>query len=379
MIERSISDVARILRGTTSLLEEVLMIEMGGFVLGLRSNSSRLLERLEEYFAHVVSEHLEADVEVVALEREVVHLGMTFADWKREPGKTGRKDAYVDLADGRVVLKVRTGMLFLQSESLRLAAGPCLRFENQVINFVNSQYMTWLQHRRWLICHAAGVVVRDRCLAIAGFSGGGKSTLMLHLLEHEGTAYLTNDRLFVRRESGAVSAAGIAKLPRVNPGTVLHNPKLRSLIPADERAELARLPADELWQIEQKYDVHVHEIFGPDRIIERARLGALLVLNWRLDSDRATRIERVDLAERTDLLEGAVMKSPGPFFHDQSGEHLLDGTALRSPPYLDALREVAAYEATGRVDFTSVDEELLIEMTQCTDREPGIRGECHAP
>ena len=38
-------------------------------------------------------------------------------------------------------------------------------------------------------------------IAIAGLSGGGKSTFMLKLLEQKGIQYLTNDRLFIKKET----------------------------------------------------------------------------------------------------------------------------------------------------------------------------------
>jgi HprK-related kinase B len=291
---------------------------------------------------------------VVAVDRDPPDLGVEFVDWTREPGKTGRKDAYVDLDGSRLVLKVRTGMLFLQSEAHRIAAGPCIEYDNQVINFINAQYMNWLQHRGWLICHAAGLVRNGRTLGIAGFSGGGKSTLMLRLLDHESVAYLTNDRLFVRREADGIGATGIPKLPRINPGTIVHNRTLHGLIEAPERERLLALPPDELWQIEDKYDVFVAEIYGAGRILPAAPLGAFLVLNWQRDSGQPLKVTRIDLDARRDLLLGAIMKSPGPFYQYADGHFLADTDPLDIDAYLDVLREVAVYEATGGVDFDAL-------------------------
>ena len=136
-------------------------------------------------------------------------MSLNFIDWAREPGKTGRKDSYVDLLGGRLLRKVRTGMVFLQSDTWRIAAGPCEANDNQVINFINAQYMNDLQRHDWLICHAAGLVRGERAVAIAGFSGGGKSTVMLRAMEHPSLDYLTNDRLFIRGDEQGVQAAGI--------------------------------------------------------------------------------------------------------------------------------------------------------------------------
>ena len=280
-------------------------------------------------------------------------LDVAFTDWTREPGKTGRKDSYVDLADGRLLRKVRTGMVFLQSETQRIAVGPCLRYDNQVINFINSQFMNRLQQHGWLICHAAGLVRFGAVLAMAGFSGGGKSTLMLQLLEDPHFAYLTNDRLFVRTSGEETLAVGIPKLPRINPGTIVHNPRLQPLIPKAEREALLRLPPRELWELEDKYDVFVDEVYGGDRIAERGRLAAFLVLNWQRDSVHATRVRQVDLRQRPELLD-AIMKSPGPFYQYPDGSFHRDDAEFDEQAYLDALHGVAVYEVSGRIDFDAL-------------------------
>ena len=211
----TVESLSNELIGSRELCEQTLQLGLGGCVIDIRSNSEALIDGLSRHFSHVSCCGKAADMEVTAIEREEPELSVEFRDWKREPGKTGRKDSYYDLAEARLVRKVRTGMVFLQSKNQRIAAGPCIRYDNQVINFINAQYMNWLQQRGWLICHAAGLVQNGHTLGMAGFSGGGKSTLMLHLLENEHYHYLTNDRLFIRREEGRVDAAGIPKLPRV--------------------------------------------------------------------------------------------------------------------------------------------------------------------
>ncbi len=339
---------------------QALYLRVEAWTLRIRSNSDALLDRLGRYFAHVTVAGIDADMEVLAIEREAPELDVTFTDWKREPGKTGRKDSYHDLVDGRLLRKVRTGMVFLQSETQRIAAGPCLRYDNQVINFVNSQFMNRLQQHGWTICHAAGLVRDGVVLAMAGFSGGGKSTLMLQMLEDPGMAYLTNDRLFVRTYDGETQAVGIPKLPRINPGTIVHNPRLQPLIPEAERKALLRLPAQQLWDLEDKYDVFIDEVYGSDRIVERGRLAAFLVLNWRRDSEHPTRVRQVDLRRRPELLD-AIMKSPGPFYQYADGDLYSDSTALDRDAYLAALADIAVYEVSGKVDFAAMPE-LLEEL-----------------
>lgn len=343
------------------LCTDELYIDPGECRLRLRSNSAQLLEELADYFSHVAAEAGAAEIDIIAIERDAPELGVDFIDWKREPGKSGRKDAYVDLPNGRLVRKVRTGMVFLQSQRYRIAAGPCRKYINQLINFINSQYMNWLQNRGWMICHAAGLAWRGKGLGIAGFSGGGKSTLMLHLLDNDEVSYLSNDRLFVHAGSGQTLARGIPKLPRINPGTIVHNQRLHSLIPAQQREALLQLPAAELWELEEKYDVHIDRVYGPGRILEEAPLAAFLILDWKHDSDRELGVEQVDLSAHRDLL-GALMKSPGPFYQHPDGSFQEDTAVFDESAYLDTLEDVAVFVARGRVDFSALSERCLNEL-----------------
>ncbi|MES9904949.1 MAG: HprK-related kinase B [Sedimenticola sp.] len=351
--EKNVDEMAEALYGGAQLNSERLHLRLGECNLRLLSNSAELIEGLKGYFAHVVTGAAEPDIEVIAIEREAPELGIEFIDWKREPGKTGRKDSYFDFPEGRLVRKVRTGMVFLQSSGPCIAAGPCCQYDNQVINFINAEYMNWLQHRNWLICHAAALVHQGRGLGIAGFSGGGKSTLMLHLLEQPEVRYLTNDRLFIKPQGAATQAAGIPKLPRVNPGTIVHNPRLHSLIPAQERDRLLALPNSELWELEEKYDVFIDQVYGEDRIIQEAPLDAFLVLNWSRESSEETRVDVVDITQRRELL-GAIMKSPGPFYQYSDGSFFQDTTSLDEEAYLAALDGITVYEVKGGVDFDTL-------------------------
>lgn len=339
--------------------DDSIVLDLVDFRIEFRTNSKLLLERLRDYFAHVIATDTAdaaADVVVHAAESLPIDLGIDFVDWRREPGKTGRKDEYFDLnqnglVDGRLVRKVRTGMLFLQSSGYRIARGPCLANDNQVINFINCQYMNWLQQRGAVICHASGVVIGDCGLAIAGFSGGGKSSLMLRLLGTPNARFLTNDRLFIESfPDGDVRAIGIPKLPRVNPGTILSLDALHPIFDERQRDKFESLPTDELWDVEQKYDVDVSKLYGKDRIVAESPLTDLLILNWQRTSNARCQIKRVDINDRPDLL-GAVKKSPGPFYCDGDGVFQSDDRHVDHRPYAELLKSVNVWEASGGLDF----------------------------
>ncbi len=353
-------DIADKLLSGVTLCEGEIFLDLPGYKIAVQSNSDTLLEKLGIYFAHTLGAG-EADTTVIAIDGDAPELGIDFIDWKREPGKSGRKDAYHELTDGRLVQKVRTGMVFLQSREHVIASGPSLENDNQVINFINAQYMNHLQQTGSLICHASGLVKEGQCLGMAGFSGGGKSTLMLKMMEEAGISYLTNDRLFLKNEDDRITGTGIPKLPRINPGTIINNPTLAPMLSKDRTAELNALPLAELWDLEEKYDVFVEDVYGDNKITPNATLNAFLVLNWKRDSAAPCTIKEVDLNERKDLL-GAIMKSPGPFYQYPDGRFLADDEELAAAPYLDHLKSITIFEATGKVDFDQASDFCLTHL-----------------
>ena len=347
------------------LQAQQVLLQLEQFRIVLRSNSKELLDRLAYYFAHVTtdSEPETFDIEVIALEQNIPELDLQFIDWKREPGKTGRKDAYIDLEDGRVIKKVRTGMIFFQSSDVLLAAGPCLDNDNQVINYINAQYMNYLQHQGALICHASALAKNDKCYAIAAASGGGKSSLMLNILEEPGLRYVTNDRLLLEHEENEIIGFGIPKLPRVNPGTILNNQRLHSILSDERKQELDALPKENLWDLEEKYDVLLQDLYGSGKIKSKALLKAVLILNWQRDSHEACSIERVNFSERKDLLT-AIMKSPGPFYQYADNTFYNDETVLDEEKYFQLLNKVVIYEASGQIDFSYASRYFMNEIIQ---------------
>lgn len=348
----SSDDISKQLLADNPLTGSPLVLRMGDQLLALHANSSSLLETIAKYFSHIVVHDTseQADIEVIAIDGPNPELALPFRDWPREQGKQGRKDAIFDLNDARLVHKVRTGLMFLQRQQRPIAAGRLSSHPNQLINFINSQHMNQLQQQGWLICHAAGLTVGEHGLGIAGFSGGGKSTLMLHLMEAEHACYVTNDRLFIRQQGAGVTMTGIPKLPRINPGTIVHNPRLRKLLSQRELDYLQSLPAAELWHLEQKYDAHINDLYGPQRIVESGALRDLIILNWGHDRDEATQLREVSLSERRELLH-AIMKSPGPFYQNRQGDFLNGLEQPKPADYLAALEGVQVWELTGRIDF----------------------------
>ncbi|MEY2929730.1 MAG: hypothetical protein RL033_479, partial [Pseudomonadota bacterium] len=236
-----------------------------------------------------------------------------------------------------------------------VAAGPCVANANQIINFVNSQYISQRVHEGWALCHAAAVAHGGRGLGIAARAGAGKSTLALHLIS-SGLNFVSNDRLLIKRTEHGPELAGIPKMPRVNPGTLLNNPDLRGILPPERERQLALLPREELWNLEEKYDVLVDQVYGKGRTLYRAALTGLLVLNWSYgNAGQPAEFCAVNLAERADLLD-LVRKSPGVFHRDPSGRNI-EGSAIENAAVpeaaavLEAVAGVRVWEATGSPQF----------------------------
>jgi HprK-related kinase B len=191
---------------------------------------------------------------------------------------------------------------------------------------------------------------------------------MLHLMEQSGVAYLTNDRLFIRRQDEGVRARGIPKLPRVNPGTIIGNPRLHGLISQIEHDRFAAMPRDQLWELEEKHDVHIDRVYGPRRIATEAPLTAFVVLNWHRDERGEAAMKQVDLAERGDLL-ATIMKSPGPFYQYSDGHFHGDDVAFDNAAYVQALQGVPVFEVTGGVDFPRIGARVAALLNQTAPPE----------
>lgn len=343
---KTVADLARsFLTGRSA--DEVLSLRLGDLGVTVRTNSPELKAKLADYFRDFldVAGGAPAETTIIALEMEPPKLDLPLAEKAPEPGKSKVKEEFADLSDGRIVRKRLTGMVFCFGGELHLALGPCLANHNQVVNFVNNRYIEHLVKRGALLFHAAGVAVGGAGLALAGFSGMGKSTLALHVMQL-GADFVSNDRLMVERAGGRLTMHGVAKMPRVNPGTVLHNPSLAPVIPDEEREGFEELSPDELWTLEHKYDAFIDECFGPGRFRLISPMAGLVLLNWRRDAGPLV-ARRVNLAQRPDLLP-AFMKSVGLFFEMDAR---MSGRDFSEAAYLNLLDGCPVLELSGGVDF----------------------------
>jgi len=331
--------------------KHAIHLAFAGCNIRVASNDATLIGELSNYFARYVATDEHPVIELVLNETEVIPPPVPLTEWPRPEGKRG-KEAYADLLDARLIEKRRTGLLFLQGVDKGVVAGPLRRNINQVVNFINNQTISHWKRDGWEICHAAALAGPGGLVAFGGLSGGGKSTLMLHLMNAGPYSFISNDRLLIRRINGEVLARGVAKMPRVNPGTLLNNPALTQVLPEDRRNALNGLSNDELWTLEEKYDAPMAEIFGEHRIAEEGPLKALVILTWERESRDAPELHPCSL-ERADRALQAIMKGPGPFHADSMGHFVGAEAVVPAAPYLQTLGDLPAFQLRGGVDFGS--------------------------
>ncbi len=326
-------------------------LDVSGVRIVVRTNSGSLASQLRSYYASFAAApalpFIDSDLEIAVLEANEPSLGVRLREQPAEPGKHRVKEAVAELPDGRIVRKLRTGMQFLLAGRRYVAVGPATTHLNQVVNFVNNLYIGIRLSQGCLLGHAAGLVFEERGVAIAGKAGAGKSTMALRLM-NRGATFVSNDRLMLHCDGAMARMLGVPKYPRVNPGTVLGNPRLHHLLDDRVRERLNALSDDALWWLEDKLDVPVEEIYGVARFKLEAKLDLLMVMTWSLDGECPCRVEFAS-PERRRTLIGHLMKNPGLF-----ASHLLPVSASDRPEegrYDEVLRGVPILEASGRIDF----------------------------
>jgi HprK-related kinase B len=265
------------------------------------------------------------------------------------------KDAFLDLPSGRFVRKVRTGVTISIQEdfwsSVWTIRGPVNRNFSQVVNMIGNIYGLHLLDRGGTMIHASAVAdANGGAIAIMAQSGMGKSSVAVRLME-QGFDYLSNDRLILDPPLGAenVIAHGLPKLPRVNPGTLLDGEHTRIVLDPATRDHYETLPREELWQVEDKYDLDVDRVLGR-RWTLSGDLKAALVLNWRHGG------EGLHLQRLTPGQALAELKHVGKDF----GVFDLRLMSRSDAALSETAQRVPVYRVTGRADPA----QLALELCQ---------------
>lgn len=325
----------------------------GDLEIIVHSNSPALLSHLKAYYLSYfkLPPAPTQTLNVSLIDQPAIGASELWVDVPREGGKQGKKEGYLDASDGRWIYKFKTGMCFHQNQFHPIAIGPCLDNVPQVVNFINNQFLNNHLQQDYVLGHAAAFSQDNQVTAIAASSGGGKSTLMLRCLEHPDRDFITNDRILMKQVLDQAQAIGLAKMPRVNPGTLINSPRLKHILPSKRQAELRQLSSATLWHLEEKYDVQIEQEYGPKRIQIQGLLTNLIMLDWSNSSTTETALEKIDLTEDPVAIDG-LRKRPGPFFINKQGKFANDLTQIGSyERYQRVLKGVNIYRLTGKVDF----------------------------
>ena len=325
-----------------------LNLALGNYSFQVLTNHAPLLEKLKRYFKEFLGEATSnPDVLIVAIESPALKVKTEDLTVKNpDPGKKKIKEEYFTTEEGRVVRKRLTDMVFLFGKGFHLGMGPCEENDNQVINFVNNRLLELRLNKGAQLGHAAAVIHPEskKGMMFAGFSGAGKSTLSLEIMNRDVT-FLSNDRVLISAENDQILMEGVPKHPRINPGTIVHNPKLLPLITEEDKKRYLDM-GDNLWDLEEKYDGFIDQCYGENKFHLVNQAHFLILLNWKRTSDDL-KIEKVDLNERRDLLP-AFMKQTGLFYlPDSEGKEV----KREEDDYLKFLKRIEVYELSGGVNF----------------------------
>ncbi len=316
-------------------VKHTLFLRMLGEHFSLLSNDGELLRALASYYAPYVVERLYPHTRCLyLLQGEPLLDNLQLVDVPRAEAGKRIKEAYCDTPEARVVLKRRSGVVIYIRGEAHYLVGDLRSNTDQAVNFVNMAYSKAVLGKGYAMLHASATSLGGKVIAFTSFSGRGKSTMALAMLDR-GHDFVTNDRLFVRVEGGRAEAVGVPKKPRVNPGTLLSIPHLSSILSPDDRKRYSAMPQEDLWGVEHKHDVDVDSIYGPDRTVLRGELAAIYVLKWSLSS-LGWHVRRMGMVEgRSAIAEvekdlGVLDPTPVPAAERRQ---ILDGVASTVPMY----------------------------------------------
>jgi HprK-related kinase B len=322
-----------------------LPLRFGQVPVRVLTNDADVWAGLRSYFGRHVTDADALPAAVVRLVQGPLDPGGEFVDVARGAGKKV-KEAVQEVSGARYVLKRTTGVLMGLWPGHAFAAGELRANLNQAINLVNACFAEAVLREGHVLLHASAVSWNRRVAALAGPPGAGKSTSALRLIE-DGYRFVTNDRLLVRPQPRAVEALGYPKMPRVNPGTLLHHPRLVSLLSDEDRERLAGLSPDALWDLEEKRDVDLEAIYGPGTVELSGDLHALVLLKWRRGG-RGLATRRLEAAEALSNLP-LFYKDLGAFDSDRPARASVQVERLGR--FAELLGRVSVVEVTGAPDF----------------------------
>jgi len=321
----------------------VLHLKLRDVPVTVRTDSAELLTLLRQYFDGFITPEPEGEGRLVCALKETADIDAArLRDLPRRSGKPA-KESYYDTPNGRVVVKKRTGMVIYSDRETRVITGDVVANVNQVINAVQQVYMEEHLDRDFFLLHAAAVASPEGTgVLIASPSGLGKSSAALATMDC-GCRFMSNDRVLVTLTPTSAYLVGVPKKPRINPGTVLALPSLRSLLSAEDLDAYSRMDRAELWNLESKLDADVEQLYGSGSLVLEAPLRLVFLLAWTPNSTAEPRFQEATEEEAVERLSQQLVPE-GPY--RQKPQPLPGKDTLRA-----MLRHVRTYVVTGGVNL----------------------------
>ncbi len=320
---------------TSTIAPTVLHLRFDEIAVEVVAPNARLVRRLADYFQDFVSQTAAAGKpsSLTLVDGETPAIDVPLTTWDARG-----KESFADNDGERIVRKDRTGVVIRLHGRDWHMEGPLSRNFSQVVNAIGAMFGIRALNRGGAMLHASYVARDGRGLAVIGQSGAGKSSVAVRLLER-GFDFVSNDRLIVERSGSAILGTGLPKLPRVNPGTLLGGEGTSRVLDEVTRRRYSAMPREELWKVEDKYDLDVSATLGR-RWLLAAPVAAILVLDWRLGG-KGLAVTRLQPGQAVYALRG-VIKDFGCF--DQLLTRRTD-TALR-----ESAERVPVFQVTGGAD-----------------------------
>lgn len=147
---------------------------------------------------------------------------------------------------------------------------------------------------------------------------------------------------------------GVPKKPRINPGTIVSNPRLHFLLTPEELGRYRAMPIEELWHVERKFDLDLERVYGPGAVSRGASLHSAFFLDWTLGGGECRC--RPLPPERFEEFCRAVFKDAGVF--DPRNRETRIGPQ-HVAEYRRVLEGIPVYLVEGGVSFPRLVEEMV--------------------
>jgi hypothetical protein len=175
-----------------------------------------------------------------------LHLDKTGQSWAVGNGVVAVREDHT--SNWYVIDRVRRRALFISGNRSADALQDPARMVRDIV-------LHLLARDGYLALHASAAVIGDKAIAVVGEKRAGKTTLLMHMLQRFGAAYVSNDKLLVKATaSGGATVYGVPISCTIGVGTMRSFPALRRHLHAWENFEARNAPQSQFWTSNKKIE-----------------------------------------------------------------------------------------------------------------------------